>query len=526
MSERTPDPARPLTGTMSRRTFGQVLGAAALAGQLTDPAFGADMTMTNANDAVPTEPVASSAEELCFLSAVELASRIRRKSVSAREVMQSHLARIERVNPRINAIVTLIAERAMADAARADETVAKGGTVGALHGLPIAHKDLVETAGIRTTYGSPFYRDNVPTRDSVIVTRIRRAGGITVGKTNTPEFGAGSQTFNTVFGATRNPYDTSKTCGGSSGGAAVALAANLLPVADGSDTGGSLRNPAAFCNVVGFRPSPGRVARGGGSWTPLSVSGPMARSVTDLALLFSAIAGPDPRDPLSIAEDGSRFAVRLESDVKGKRIAWWRGLGGIPFEPEIRRVLDGNRNVFEALGCVVEEAEPDFAGVDDAFPTLRHTSYHASYAALARQRPEWVKDTIKWEIAEAERQTGADIGRAQARQAKMFDDSNRFFERFDYFVLPVTQVVPFDVNTPYPTEVAGTPMQTYIDWMRSCWYVSFMAGPSISVPGGFSAGGLPIGLQIVGRNRDDLGVLRMAHAFEQATHHGTRRPTV
>ena len=516
-----------LAEQMSRRAFGRMLGAATLSGRFTNLAFGAEAAMTNAHDAGPLgaeKGVATAADELCFLSAVELAARIRRKQVSSREVMQAHLARIERVNAPLNAIVTLIADRAMADAARADEALARGRSVGRLHGLPIAHKDLVDTAGIRTTHGSPFYRDNIPTHDALIITRIRRAGAITIGKTNTPEFGAGSQTFNTVFGATKNPYDLTKTCGGSSGGAAVSLAARMIPIADGSDTGGSLRNPAAFCNVVGFRPSPGRVSRGSGSWSPLSVSGPMGRSVTDAALLLSVIAGPDPRDPLSIDEDGSRFAARLVGSVKGKRIAWWRGLGGIPFEPEIRRVVNENRKVFEALGCVVEDAEPDFAGVDEAFPTLRHTSYHASYAALNRQRPEWIKDTIKWEIAEAERQTAADIGRAQARQAKMFEDASRFFERFDYFVLPVTQVAPFDVTTPYPTGIDGVPMKTYIDWMRSCWYVTFMASPAISVPAGFTSSGLPVGLQIVGRSRDDLGVLRMAYAFEQATNHAARRP--
>ena len=234
------------------------------------------------------------------MSAIELAATIRRKDVSAREVMTAHLARIERVNPRVNAIVTLVTERAMADAARADELAARGGTLGVLHGLPVAHKDLVDTAGIRTTRGSPFYRDNVPTRDALIVTRIRAAGAITCGKTNTPELGAGSQTFNSVFGATRNPYDVTRTCGGSSGGAAVALACGMVPIADGSDTGGSLRNPAAFCNVVGIRPSPGRVPGNSSTWSPLSVSGPMARSVADVALFLSAIAGHDPTSPLSI----------------------------------------------------------------------------------------------------------------------------------------------------------------------------------------------------------------------------------
>jgi amidase len=461
---------------------------------------------------------------LCEMTAVELAAMIRKREVSAREVVAAHLARIERVNPQVNAIVTLAAERAMAHAQTADEAMARGDSIGVLHGLPVAHKDLVDTAGIRTTRGSLFYRDHVPSRDAPIVTRLRAAGAITVGKTNTPEFGAGSQTFNAVFDATRNPYDLARTCGGSSGGAAVAVACGMVPIADGSDVGGSLRNPPAFCNVVGLRPSPGRVPGDSASWSPLAVSGPIARTVADVALFLSAIAGPDPGNPLSIDEPGDGFRAPLESDFKGVRIAWWRGLGGIPFEPEIRRVVDGNRRVFEDLGCIVEEAEPDFDGVGEAFPLLRYVANHPQYAPLVRERPEWVKEPIRFEVAEAERASGADVGRALARQARMYDDSRRFFERYRYFVLPVTQVEPFDVNTPYPTEIAGTPMGTYIDWMRSCWYVTFMANPAISVPAGFTASGLPVGLQIVGRHRDDWSVLQLAHAFEQATGYGNRRP--
>jgi amidase len=465
-----------------------------------------------------------SQDDVCYLDAIELAARIRKKQISARDVMAAHLAQIERLNPKVNAIITLVAERAMADAARADEAAARGGPLGPLHGLPVAHKDLVDTAGIRTTRGSPFFRDHVPTQDALIVTRIRQAGAITVGKTNTPEFGAGSQTFNTIFGATRNPYDVTRTCGGSSGGAAVALACGMLPIADGSDTGGSLRNPAAFCNVVGFRPSPGRVPSELPSWSPLSVSGPMARTVADVALFLSAIAGHDPRSPLSIPEDGSRFAAPLGRSFKGVRVAWWRGLGGVPFEPAIRRVVNANRRVFEDLGCVVEEAEPDFTGVDEAFATVRYASNHAQYSALARERPEWLKDTIKFEVAQAEQHTAADVGRAAARQRRMYEQSRELFARYEYFVLPVTQVVPFDVTVPYPTEIAGTPMKSYIDWMRSCYYVTLMANPAISVPGGFTEGGLPVGLQIVGRHRDEWSVLQLAHAFEQATNHRTRRP--
>jgi amidase len=506
---------------LSRRAFGQLLGAAALAGAIPHDLLGHTVAARG-----ETMSIATTSDELCDLTATELAARIRRKQLSAREVLAAHLARIERINPKINAIVTLVAERAMADARKADDAQARGDALGVLHGLPVAHKDLVNTAGIRTTFGSPMYRDNVPTTDALIVKRIRAAGAITIGKTNTPEFGAGSNTFNPVFGATVNPYDARKTVGGSSGGAAAALRCGMVPIADGSDTGGSLRNPAAFTNIVGFRPSPGRVADDDGSWSPLSTGGPMARTVADVALVLRAIAGHHQPDPLSLTDDPAGFRRPLARDFKGTRVAWFKDLGGIPFEPEILRVVNANRQTFVDLGCVVTEGEPNFKGVDEAFPTLRHLSFHGNYAAGARANPSAFKDTIKWEIAEAERQTGADVARAWFRQSQMYREVSGFFERYDYFVLPVTQVEPFDVTTEYPMSVAGQAMPTYIDWMRSCWYVTFMGCPAISVPAGFTASGLPVGLQIVGRPRGDWSVLQMAHAFEQATRHSDRRPTL
>jgi amidase len=498
-----------------------MIGATAAASSLDARAFS-----DAAAQASPSTNRPATNDDLCDMAAVDLAARIRRKDVSAREVLAAHLSRIERVNPSVNAIVTLVADRAMADAARADEATARGGPLGVLHGLPVVHKDLVDTAGIRTTRGSRFFADFVPTKDALIVTRIKAAGAITCGKSNTPEFGSGSQTFNAVFGATHNPYDLSKTCGGSSGGAAVSVRCGMVPIADGSDTGGSLRNPPAFCNAVGLRPSPGRVPSEGGSWQPLSVSGPVGRTVADVALLLSAIAGADPRSPLSLNDDPARFRAPLARDFKGVRVAWFTTLGGIPFETEILRVVNANRKVFEGLGCAVSDAELDFAGVDEAFRVLRFSANYPQYAPLIKQRPEWVKDEIKFEVAQAERFSGADVGRAMARQARLYEESRAFFERFDYFVLPTTQVLPFDINTHYPTSVAGVAMSDYVDWMRSCWYVSLMANPAISVPAGFSETGLPVGLQIVGRHRDDWSVLQMGHAFEQATHHGNRRPAL
>src|SRR5262249_10035447 len=310
-----------------------------------------------------TSQAESRASPTCFMSALEIAQLIRTKKLSAREALALHLKQIERVNPKVNAIVTLVPEMAAAEAAKGDEMQAHKEMLGPLHGLPVAHKDLMETRGIRTTFGSPLYKDYIPTEDDIVVDRMRRAGAIIIGKTNTPEFGAGSQTFNKVFGATYNPYDLTKTCGGSSGGAAVALACGLVPVATGSDTGGSLRNPAAFCNVVGFRPSIGRVPnpKVAFAWSTLSTSGCLGRSVADLAFVLSTIAGPDSRAPLSINEPGERFARPLDRSFKGVRVAWFKDLGGAPFDSRVRAIVDGHRATFESLGCIVEQAEPDFS---------------------------------------------------------------------------------------------------------------------------------------------------------------------
>jgi amidase len=464
--------------------------------------------------------------ELCFLTARELAGRIRAKELSAREVLEAHLAQIERVNPRVNAIVTLVADQARVAAATADETLSRGQTPGPLHGLPIAHKDLVETKGIRTTFGSPIFAENVPDRDALIVQRIRAAGAITIGKTNTPEFGAGSQTFNPVFGATLNPWDTTKTCGGSSGGAAVAISAGMIPIADGSDTGGSLRNPANFNGVVGFRPSPGRVPAWPHRtlWSPLSVQGPMARTVGDAALLLSAIAGPDPHSALALETPGTRFAEPLDRDFRGTRVAWSRSLGGLPVDPRVTAAIDARRKTFADLGCVVDDVEPDFSGADEAFKTFRAWEMEIACGELVRTRPSEVKATVVWNVEEGMRLTGPVIGRAETLRSALFHRMRELFERYDYLVCPVNQVPPFDVNTEYPTEVAGVPMDTYIDWMKSCYYISIAGNPAISVPAGFTPEGLPVGLQIVGPFREDFAVLQIAHAYEQATNLWRQRP--
>jgi amidase len=470
--------------------------------------------------------------ELCFLTATELARRIRDRAVSCEEVMRAHIDQIERVNPAVNAIVTFAAEQAVASARAADAALARGHAPGSettpLYGLPIAHKDLVLTKGIRTTFGSPLFRDFVPDSDSLIVERFKAAGAITLGKTNTPEFGAGSQTFNTVFGATRNPYDLSKTCGGSSGGAAVALACGMLPIADGSDLGGSLRNPASFCNVAGFRPSTGRVPSWPvyNAWYPLSVVGPMARTVQDLALQLAAIAGPDPRAPISITEPGSVFARPLERDFKGVRLAWSRDLGGLPVHPAVTAVLEAQRHVFEDLGLVVEEAQPDFAGADEVFKVLRAYLFELSYGTLRTAKREQLKDTVVWNIEQGSQLTGSQIGSAERKRTELYHRVREFMSRYAFLAAPVVQVLPFDVNQPWVTEINGQLMHTYVDWMKSCYFISVTGLPAISVPCGFSADGLPVGLQIVGRHQDDLGVLQLAHGFEQQSEFWKTRPAI
>jgi amidase len=466
------------------------------------------------------------AAALCFLPALEQSRLLRTKKLSARELLDAHLEQIARWNPKVNAIVTLVAGQARENARRADESLAAGKWLGPLHGLPIAHKDLNDTRGIRTTYGSRIFKDNVPSTDALIIERIQNAGAVTIGKTNTPEFGAGSQTFNEVFGATRNPYDLTKTCGGSSGGAAVALACGMVPLAEGSDMGGSLRNPAAFCNVTGLRTAPGRVPKHAASmaWSTLSVDGPMARNAADLAFFLSAIAGPDPRSPIAINEPGAKFAAPLDRAFKGVRVAWAADLGGIPFDPRVRQAVDAQRKTFESLGCIVESAEPDFSGADEAFKTLRGWLFAAQYQDLVKTHRELVKDTVIWEVERGVRITGLELSRAETLHTALFERMRLFFEKHSYLILPATQVPPFGIDEPYVKSINSVTMETYIDWMKSCYFISITGLPAISVPCGFTPEGLPIGLQIVGRHQDEWSVLQLAHAFEQATDFAKKHP--
>jgi amidase len=464
-----------------------------------------------------------------FTDAREVARMLRAKEVSAREVLAAHLAQIERCNPEVNAIVTLVAERAAEEAAAADERLVHGEEIGPLHGLPIAHKDTHDTAGIRTTYGSPLLADNVPARDALVVERIRSAGAITIGKTNVPEFAAGSHTVNPVFGVTRNPYDLSRSAGGSSGGAAAALACGMHALADGGDTGGSLRNPASFNNVVGLRPSSGRVPvwPTAAPWSSLAVTGPMARTVSDVGLLLSVLAGPDPRDRLSLDTLGSEFAAEPPTDVRGMRVALAPDLGGaVPVDPDVRAVIEKTASVFEGLGCSVEPACPDLTGADEAFRTLRAWLFELTYSALLDEHPDDFKATLRENILIGRGLTGPDVSRAHARQAALQERMREFFDRYDVLLAPVSQVPPFPVEAEYPTEVAGVAMRDYLEWMGSAYLISVTGCPALSVPAGFTPGGLPVGVQMVGPYRGEAGLLRIGRAFEQATGHGLVRPAV
>jgi len=458
-------------------------------------------------------------QEICFLSATELARRIRAKELSATEVMEAHLAQIERVNPKVNAIVTFLPEQALEQARAADDALAHGENAGPLHGLPVAHKDLTLTKGIRTTFGSLVLQDFIPEEDALIVERLKKAGAITIGKTNTPEFGAGSQTYNKVFGETLNPYDTSKTCGGSSGGAAVALACGMMPIADGSDMGGSLRNPASFCNVVGLRPSPGRVPNSPGyvGWYSYAVEGPMARTVQDAALMLSTIAGPDPRSPIAITEPGSQFAQPLERNFKGVNIAWSQDLGLLPVDPQVTKVIEGQRNVFESLDCLIADRQPDFSDADEVFKVWRAWYFELVLSGLLETQRDKLKDSVVWNIEEGMKLTGPQLGAVERKRTELYHRVREFMQTYEFLVLPVSQVPPFDVRQRFIKEINGEKMGTYIDWMKSCYYITTIGFPAISVPCGFTADGLPVGVQIVGRHQDDLGVLQLAYAFEQAT---------
>ena len=466
--------------------------------------------------------------DLCFLGACEQEQLIRSKKISVTQLITAHLDQVERFNPKLNAIVTLTAESALQAAKEADAQLARQDAIGALHGLPVAHKDLFLTKGVKTTFGSPIYKDNIPQVDSLPVERQKNAGAISLGKTNTPEFGAGSQTFNSVFGTTLNPYDLTKTCGGSSGGGAVALATGMVALADGTDLGGSLRNPANFCNLVGFRPSVGRVPTWPEQlgWYTMSVAGPMARSVEDLALMMSVLSGPDDRSPIALDTPGTIFTSPLKRNFKGCRVAYSEDLGGLPLEPEVRTVMRAAREVFERLGCEVVDAEIDLSEAGEIFMLWRAWRTELRIAPLLASHKDQLKDTVIWNAEQGLDLTGPQLVRAEAKRTEIYHRMREFMNTYEFFILPVNQVVPFSVDLDYPREINGVKMNTYIDWQKTAYFISAMGNPAISVPAGFTDSGLPVGVQIVGGHRQDLAVLQMAYAFEQATQFGLKRPSI
>lgn len=472
--------------------------------------------------------------ELVHREAVELATLLRSRQVSAVEVLEAHLERIDRLNPLVNAVVTIDEDGARRAAAEADRKLVAGEAIGPLHGLPISFKDTARTAGMRTTFGHPRHADFVPESNDVHVQRILDAGAIRVGKTNVPEYAAGSHTFNRVFGTTRNPYDPAKSAGGSSGGAAAALASGFQPIADGSDMGGSLRNPASFCNVVGLRPTPGMVPNTDGTniFFPLGVAGPMGRTAEDAALLFSAMTGATPDDPFSAFPPaagaqtaGGRAAEPSPQDFAGLRIAYAPTLGGrIPVARDVLDVLDPQAKALAEVGAHVELDCLDLDGSDEVFRTLRAASFDASWGDDLEADPGLFNHFLAGNIREGAQLSGRDVVRAEEGMTRLIRKAAEFFNRYDLVIAPASQVVPFDADIEYPTEIEGQQLQSYLDWMRAPYLFTPLGLPALSVPAGFTPSGLPVGLQMIGARGSDVRLLRLASAFEKLSSCSTVRP--
>jgi amidase len=463
------------------------------------------------------------AGDVCAMPAVDLTAAIRAKKFSAREVMVAFLDRIEAVNPSVNAIVSLRdRDELLAEAGQADAQLAKGAAPGSLFGLPVAIKDLAQTKGLRTTWGSPIFADFVPAEDEYFVERMRAAGAIIIGKTNVPEFGLGSQTYNPVFGPTLNAFDPALTAGGSSGGAAVALALHMVPVADGSDFGGSLRNPAGWNNVFGMRPSQGRVAAGPQKeafFAQMGVEGPMARNVRDLALLLDVQSGHDPRSPLSL-DSGNAFLAGLAGAPSTPRIAWLGDAGGhLATDPGVLEVCETALTRLEAGGGRVEPFVPevDFEALWRAFVTIRHATSGCNLklhwddpAKRALLKPEAI-----FEVEGALNLTAAQIHAAATVRTSWHQTVLGLFERFDFLALPTAAVFPFDIRTPWPKEIAGRKMDSYHRWLEVSMFATLAGCPAVAVPAGFDPQGRPIGVQLIGPPRGDLAVLRAAALCEK-----------
>jgi amidase len=466
-------------------------------------------------------------DDLCFTPATRLAALIRARKVSPLEVTRAVLARIERVNPALNAYCTVAAEQALAAARAATRALTRSAGLGPLHSIPVSIKDLTPTRGIRTTWGSKIFEHHVPAEDGLVVERLKSAGAIVIGKTNTPEYGAGANTFNAVFGATRNPWNPSLTCGGSTGGGAVALATGMGPLTQGSDLGGSLRIPAAFCGVVGLRPSPGLVPVYPvvTAWDAYSVQGPMARTVGDLALMLAAMAGPDPRSPISYPADGRAFvAATRRPSLRGARIAWSADLGITPVDDEIRSVSFAATRVLRDLGARVDEAHPDFTGLLEVVLASRGFSMVARHEDKLADWRGVMQENLVRNIEHGLGLSVSEVARAERMRTELWERVRRFQQRYDFIVTPTTAIPPFPLETIYPREINGVPMENYIQWVLLTYAFTVVGLPAISIPCGFTRAGLPVGLQIVGRWRDDAGVLRAAAAFESAAPWADRRP--
>ena len=450
-------------------------------------------------------------------TAREQVAAVRAGRIGARELLDLHLARIAERNPELNAIVSLDEGRAREGAAAADRAQASGVELGPLHGLPFAFKDTHAVAGWPTTYGSPLFADHVPDRDDLLVERVRDAGVVVIGKTNVPEFAAGSHTFNRLFGTTLNPVDPTRSAGGSSGGAACALASGMVPLADGSDMGGSLRNPASFCGVVGLRPSLGRVPQWPQSnqWESTSVGGPLARNVGDLALLLSVLAGPDPRAPLALGDPGIVFAPPVTGSLAGLRVAVSPDLGGaFEVDTEVAAVVSASASVLAGAGATVHDSHPVLTDADDTFRTLRAWHFQATFGPLLAAHPDGLKPSLADNIRAGERLTGADVARAYAQRTALSERMREFFGDHDLLVLPTSQVPPFPADQEYPTEINGRAMEDYLAWMRACYLITVTGCPAISVPFGSTTTGLPVGLQLVAPHGADRFLLEVAAALE------------
>ncbi|MEM7218719.1 MAG: amidase [Pseudomonadota bacterium] len=457
------------------------------------------------------------------MTALDLSRAIATRALGCEEVMRAYLAQIARYNPQVNAIVSLRDEAALLAEARAcDAELARGERRGWLHGMPFAVKDLADVEGMITTRGSPIFRDAVAASDSIHIGRIRRDGAIFVGKTNVPEFGLGSQSYNPVFGPARNPWDVSRTPGGSSGGAAAALSLRMAPVADGSDFMGSLRNPAAFCNVIGFRPTPGLIPLARGFAEELPVNGPMGRNVADTAALLATMAGFHPASPSSLAGDPLRFLGSLARDWRGARIGWLGDLGGyLAMEPGVIEVCETALRAFADVGVTVEAASLDYdmASLWQTWLTFRHSSNRAFMLPLYanRETRRLLKPEARWEIRGGAKISADDVSRASGERARFYAALVRAFERYDFLVLPSAQLFPFAAETHWPREIAGRRMDTYHRWMEVVVPGTLSGCPVINVPAGFSSAGLPMGMQIIAPRYGDRAALEIAWAYEQAS---------